>query len=268
MPSISPAVLVGPALDKAVLEAIEVINDLGKLNMWIAADTQPTQDARVMQALMDALKINLYWYEHYNGVDQSVVEADCTLTGPIREPGELDAVAADAMTAVYRAVVIFVFGNKIELDDDALSKSGPLGTGIQDGSGDIGQPASAVRLDWTPWGEDVLKFQGRKVLIKFENGHIEDATIESADDGGPYYILFDGEALTLEPVGVSPMPVEGWQRWGRKHEDGEKVLIMFPSGHVEDAVIQAYDDGTCDAYTLYEDSTYPEAPETFLRFVE
>jgi hypothetical protein len=40
------------------------------------------------------------------------------------------------------------------------------------------------------------------VLVRFESKygdtHIEDAEIQFTDDGDPYYILFDGESLTLD----------------------------------------------------------------------
>lgn len=52
---------------------------------------------------------------------------------------------------------------------------------------------------WKPW-KDAKYYFGLKVLIKFDNEHIEDAVIVKDTEGDPYYILFDGENLPFDPM--------------------------------------------------------------------
>ena len=46
-----------------------------------------------------------------------------------------------------------------------------------------------------------------RVLILFDNGHIEDATIHEGSDGrGWSYCLFDGETMIDKPTHWMPLP--------------------------------------------------------------
>lgn len=62
------------------------------------------------------------------------------------------------------------------------------------------EPASP----WVAVSERIPPFE-EKVLLKFSNGHIEDATFYPCE-GGWVYTLFDGESLTVEPVEWMPLP--------------------------------------------------------------
>lgn len=52
---------------------------------------------------------------------------------------------------------------------------------------------------WNSFNEQLPEY-GTKVLIMFENGHVEDAEIHFDDEGDWYYVLFDGESLTTNPT--------------------------------------------------------------------
>lgn len=258
---VSSAVLQGPALDQMVLEAIKDINELGHLLIQIPGDSAPTSNPALLLTLMNALKIDLFWHEQYNGVEQTVVEADCTAAGPVREAAEIDAVAADIMTAAYRSVIIYTYGNEVEVDQSILDKS-ILDTGIKDGhqAGSV-EPSLSVkdRRSWMPWSE-AARFIGKKVLIRFDNGHIEDATLHLDDDKRPYYILFDGESLTVDIDAFILMPEQGWNLWiDCKQYLGEKALIRFQSGHIEDAIIAEDENGQL-LFSLYDGNDISDTP--------
>lgn len=259
---VSPAVLTGPALDQVLFEAVESINKLGSIQIEMLKYPTPTENPSLMLALMDALKIDLFWHEEYNGVEQSVVEADCTLAGPIREASEIDAVAGDVMTAVYRAVIIYAFGNEVSVEESLLSAS-MLSTGIYEGdSGKEGPGTVSIkdRRDWMPW-DQAASYAGKKVLLQFEDGHIEDATIDiNTDTKEVYYILYDGDSLTTPVKAFMRYPERDWTLW---HECqtfiGERVLVRFKSGHVEDATISEDGPGRIK-FALFDDQIIQDDP--------
>lgn len=56
---------------------------------------------------------------------------------------------------------------------------------------------------WKEWNkENLAHLDGEKILVRFESKygetHIEDATVHFDSEGDPYYVLFDGESLTLD----------------------------------------------------------------------
>lgn len=56
---------------------------------------------------------------------------------------------------------------------------------------------------WKKWNKETLvDMEGERILIRFKTkcgeGHIEDATVHFDDEGGPYYVLYDGETLDAE----------------------------------------------------------------------
>lgn len=259
---VSPAVLTGPALNQVLFEAVEAINKLGGKHISMLNHLTPTENPALMLELMDALKIDLFWHEEYNGVEQSVVEADCTLAGPIREASEIDAVAGDVMTAVYRAVIIYAFGNEVDVDDHLLEVSS-LGSGIFDG--DVGQEGPnnisiKNRRDWMPW-DQAASFVGKKVLLRFTDGHIEDATIEvNTDTNEIYYVLFDGDSLTTPVEAFMRCPERDWTLWHECHcFIEERVLLRFQSGHIEDARISDGGNGTL-IFQLFDGQIIQDEP--------
>lgn len=62
---------------------------------------------------------------------------------------------------------------------------------------------------WKSW-DTISDAVNARVLIKFENGHIEDATIHEMGDyvGGFHYYLYDGSTLTHTPVEWAWIPEE------------------------------------------------------------
>lgn len=255
--------LQGEALEYCLLEAIHSINELNQDGLCFdtKSEASPLRNPSLMLTLMDTLKIDLFWHDEYNGVEQSVVEADCTLAGPIREASEADAVAADVMTAVYRAVVIYSFGNEVSVSDSIAERS-TFHTGIHDGN-DSGEGSASAKKQaaeqWVDW-KYANQFVGKNVLIRFENGHIEDATIYLDGDGGAYYVLFDGEALISQPTEIMLTPERGWKLWNEAQEYiNQRVLVRFSSGHVEDAEIFQDTNGAL-LYRLYDDNDISEAP--------
>ena len=62
---------------------------------------------------------------------------------------------------------------------------------------------------WKDYSE-IGRAKDHRVLIMFDNGHIEDATIHEMDDytGGFYYCLYDGETLTHTPIAWAWIPEE------------------------------------------------------------
>lgn len=259
---VSPAVLNGPALNDVVFEAIKCINDLGSLHIEMSEFSMPIDEPALMLSVMDTLKIDLFWHEEYNGVEQSVVEADCTLAGPIREAGEIDAVAADVMTAVYRAVIIYAFGNEVEVENHLLEAS-DLGSGIDDGKGDMAEPAEVTLKDrrgWMPWHQ-AASYVGKNVLLRFKSGHIEDATIHlNTDTQAYYYMLFDGSTLDTPVKEFMLYPQRDWTLWHKCHDfAGEQVLLRFQGGHIEDALIKTDSDGAL-IFELYDQQIITESP--------
>lgn len=254
---VSPAVLIGPALDQVVFEAVDALRELGAIDIHVAENTPPTQNPAFFLSLMDILKIDLFWHDEYNGVEQSVVEADCTLAGPIREASEIDAVASDVMTAVYRAFVIYVFGNEVEIDSDLATVS-ELSTGIHNGNGEVTEPEAPTvktRRGWMPW-HNAASYIGKKVLLRFKDGHVEDATIQlDTDTHAYYYLLFDGETLNTPVVEFMLFPERGWTLWHECQEFlGERVLVRFQSGHAEDAYLSDGGEGQL-IFTLSDGQT-------------
>ena len=58
---------------------------------------------------------------------------------------------------------------------------------------------------WTPW-KMAAGFRDQTCLIRFENGHIEDATVYLNDDGHLDYRFFDHETMSCGPVAVMRIP--------------------------------------------------------------
>lgn len=259
--SYSPAVLQGKALGHALLEAIEAINEHQRLGIQPSLGMEPVNDQNLLADLMNALKIDLFWHEEYNGVEQSVVEADCTLAGPIREASEIDAVASDVMTAVYRAVIIYAFGNEVQVPSDVADRS-EFGTGIDEGD-QSGNGSSAAKKraaeGWIDW-QHADQFVGKRVLIRFKNLHIEDATIHLDDEGKAYYVLFDGETLISEPIQLMLIPEKGWDLWmDAGIYANQSALIRFSSGHIEDAEIFKDVNGAL-RFKLYDENDISDTP--------
>lgn len=61
---------------------------------------------------------------------------------------------------------------------------------------------------WNPlkYGDNDSVVFNEQILLKFEGGHIEDATFVMADDGNWIYLLFDGETLNIHPVSWARIP--------------------------------------------------------------
>lgn len=257
----SPAVLQGKALGHVLLEAIEAINEHQKLGIMPNLGVEPVNNPALLADLMNTLKVDLFWHEEYNGIEQSVVEADCTLAGPIREASEIDAVASDVMTAVYRAVIIYAFGNEVEVPE-SLVETSTFSTGIQEGD-HSGNGSSSVKKQagegWVDW-QHADQFVGKRVLIRFKNLHIEDATIHLDDDGGAYYVLFDGQTLISEPIQLMLIPEKGWDLWmDAGIYANQSALIRFSSGHIEDAEIFKDVNGAL-RFKLYDENDISDTP--------
>lgn len=54
--------------------------------------------------------------------------------------------------------------------------------------------------EWYGWDQINKVCEDEQILVKFDNGYIESADVGRDDEGDKIYLLFDGDALMMEPI--------------------------------------------------------------------